>query len=103
MSSKQESLSVNHPGKLAHESNTNIVDLPPPQTVAAVVKSAVAGGGGNAMSAAAVAAAAAAAAAANSSSSNKFSMYNINSQFKGKSIEPQQKTNSKTLFIHLFI
>lgn len=57
----------------------------PPSSLAAVASKAAAGGGGSTVQNGQ--------ATSSSANSNKFSMYNINSQFKGKSIEPQQKTN----------
>lgn len=67
----------------------------PPSSLAAVASKAAAGGGGSAVQNGQ--------ASSSSANSNKFSMYNINSQFKGKSIEPQQKTNSNTSRLDLFV
>jgi hypothetical protein len=78
MSTKQENVSSHAAGVLGAKGSFKAAETLPPSSLAAV---AAAGGGG-----------------IQSANSNKFSMYNINSQFKGKSIEPQQKTNSKTLF-----
>ena len=82
MSTKPENVSSHAAGVLGAKGSFKAAESLPPSSLAAV---AAAGGGGIQSGGAAA-------------NSNKFSMYNINSQFKGKSIEPQQKTNSKTLF-----
>ena len=82
MSTKPENVSSHAAGVLGAKGSFKAAETLPPSSLAAV---AAAGGGGIQSGGAAA-------------NSNKFSMYNINSQFKGKSIEPQQKTNSKTLF-----
>ena len=86
-----------------HEQTTSIGDvadlkLSESATTAAATTGLATGGGvaansssSSSKSTAAAVVAAAAAAAANSST-NKFSIVNINNQFKGKSIEPQAKT-----------
>jgi hypothetical protein len=85
-----------------HEETTSIgdvADLKLSESTATATTGLATGGGvaanssssGSKSTAAAVVAAAAAVAAANSST-NKFSIVNINNQFKGKSIEPQAKT-----------
>jgi hypothetical protein len=88
MSSKQESNNVSSQPSLLGNAKT---DLPPSSLAAVASKAAVSSGGGSGVQNGTTAAAS----ASSSANSNKFSMYNINSQFKGKSIEPQQKTNSK--------
>jgi hypothetical protein len=71
--------------------STNTNDVGNNKTVAAIVQqgpkstNTVASSNSNAISSAA-------------SASNKFLPVNINSQFKGKSIEPQQKTNGNFIF-----
>lgn len=88
MSTKQENVPNQQASVLGVKSNVKPGDLPPSSmthTGPSSLKSVVSGGGmANGTSSSANAAAA---------NANKFSMYNINSQFKGKSIEPKQKAN----------
>lgn len=78
MSTQPENAPSQSASLVGGKSSSKTGDLPPPGS-----KTMTGGGAVNGSSATAASAA------------NKFSMYNINSQFKGKSIEPQQKTNSK--------
>jgi hypothetical protein len=80
MSTKQENATLHTATALGGESSVKSGELPPSSALTA--SKVVASGGGSSS------------AASNGSAANKFSMYNINSQFKGKSIEPQQKSSS---------
>ncbi len=79
MSTKQENTTLHTTAPL--ESNVKSGELPSSGALTASKVVASGGGGINSVTSAA----------------NKFSMYNINSQFKGKSIEPQQKSNSNKI------